>query len=119
MLPFSSARKLAEQTNRNAQRHYKHQYDKTARNAKFKIGDYFAQDETGKHRKWSQPWHGPYRVISRRDQLASKIYFQMMQTYRYISPKSNTVLPHFQQDFIGIGTKGQNQEDFLNMFLNN
>ena len=38
---------------------------------------YFAQDETGKHRKLSQPWHGPYRVISRRDPdiVASKIYF--------------------------------------------
>jgi len=51
--------------------------------------------------------------------LLLKFIFQMMQMYRYISPESNTVLPHSQQDFIGMGTKGQNQEGFLNMFLNN
>ena len=71
ILSFSSARKLAEQTNREAQRCYKHQHDKTAKESKFKVGDwvliYFAQEETGKNRKLLQPWHGPYRVLSRRD----------------------------------------------------
>ena len=27
----------------------------------------FPQDETGKQRKLSRPWHGPYRIIDRRD----------------------------------------------------
>jgi len=81
MLSLSSARKLAEQTNKEAQKRYKQQYDKTARESKIKVGDwvliYFAQEETGKNRKLSQPWHGPYRVISQRypDIVASKIYF--------------------------------------------
>ena len=38
--------------NREAQRRYKLQYDKTARTSKFRVGDwvmiYFLQDETGK-----------------------------------------------------------------------
>ena len=54
--------------NREAQQRYKHQYDKTARTSKLRVGDwvliYFPQDETGKSRKLSHPWHGPYRIIS-------------------------------------------------------
>jgi len=49
MLSLLSVRKLATQTSREAQRHYKH-YDKRAKNTKFKIGDwvliYFPRDET-------------------------------------------------------------------------
>ena len=38
---------------------------------------YFPQDETGKMRKLSQPWHGPYRITSRDDPdvMVTKIYF--------------------------------------------
>ena len=35
------------------------------------VGDWilvrFPQDESGKKRKLSKPWHGPYRVVERRD----------------------------------------------------
>ena len=82
---------------------------------------YFPQYETGKHRKLLH--HGTDQTESYHEEtqtlLLLKFIFQMMQTYRYISPESNTVLPHFQQDFIGMETKGQNHEDLLNMFLNN
>ena len=38
---------------------------------------YFPQDKTGKSRKLSHPWHGPYRITSRDDPdiTATKIYF--------------------------------------------
>ena len=53
-----------------AQRHYKEQYDKTAVASKLQIGDwvlvYFAQQKTAKQ-ELSQPWHGPYRIVSRDD----------------------------------------------------
>ena len=81
MLTLSSARSLAKEVNRGSQRRYKAQHDRSARDFKIRVGDwvlvYFAQDETGKTRKLSQPWHGPYRVISRKDPdiVASKIYF--------------------------------------------
>ena len=81
MLSLSSARNLAKEVNKGSQKKYKVQYDKSARDLKLKIGDwvlvYFAQDETGKTRKLSQPWHGPYRIISKKDPdvVACKIYF--------------------------------------------
>ena len=81
MLSLSSARSLAKGINKEAQRRYKLQYDKTATTSKFRVGDwvlvYFSQDETGKTRKLSQPWHGPYRIISRDDPdlTVTKIYF--------------------------------------------
>ena len=81
MLTLSSARHLAKEVNRGSQRRYKAQYDKSARDFKIRVGDwvlvYFAQDETGKTRKLSQLWHGPYWVISQKypNIVASKIYF--------------------------------------------
>ena len=81
MLSLSSARNLANEVNRGSQKKYKAQYDKSARDPKLMIGDwvlvYFAQDETGKNRKLSQPWHGPYKIIYKKDPdvIASKIYF--------------------------------------------
>ena len=80
MLSLSTARNLAMKTNREAQR-YKLQHDKAAKTSKFKVGDwvlvYFPQDETGKSRKLSHPWRGPYRIISRDDPdiTVTKIYF--------------------------------------------
>jgi len=122
MLSLSSARKLAEQTNKEAQKCYKQQYDKTARESKIKVGDwvliYFAQEETGKNRKLSQPWYGPYRVISQ-ILLYRKSIFQMIQTYRSISQESNIVQSCFLLDSIGTETRGQNQVDLQNIFSNN
>ena len=36
----------------------------------------FPQNETGSQRKLSRPWHGPYRIIDRRDPdvTAVKVY---------------------------------------------
>eukprot|EP00731_Ephydatia_muelleri_P031156 Em0022g670a len=45
------------------------------------VGDWilikFPQEESGRNRKLSRPWHGPYRVVSHSDTgvVASKVYF--------------------------------------------
>ena len=79
VLSLSTAMSLAMKANREAQQRYKLQYDKTAKLTKFRIGDwvFFPQDETGKSRKLSHPWHGPYRITSRDepDITATKVYF--------------------------------------------
>ena len=81
VIALSSARALAMKYNQKSQRRYKQQYDKKATTPKFHVGDlvlvYFPQDETGKHRKLSQPWHGPYRIVSRDDPdvTVTKMYF--------------------------------------------
>ena len=80
-LSLSSARTLAMKASQEAQRRYKEQYDKTATSSKFQIGDWvlvhFAHQETGKMRKLSQPWHGPYRIVARDDPdvTVKKVYF--------------------------------------------
>ena len=71
MLSLTTARELAAQTIQRAQQRYKKQYDKTSEQLTFKKGDWvlvrFPQEETGKQRKLSRPWHGPYRVLSQDD----------------------------------------------------
>ena len=81
VLSLSTARNLAKEANKISQKRYKTQYDKSAKPSKSKVGDwvliYFSQDETGKNRKLSQPWHGPYRIVSQDDPdvVVTKIYF--------------------------------------------
>lgn len=81
MLSLSSARELAQQSIRKAQQRYKAQYDKKSSVPDLKIGEWvlvrFPQEETGRNRKLSRPWHGPYRITDRRDPDVSvtKVYF--------------------------------------------
>ena len=67
MISLTSARDLAAEAISRAQAQYKYQYDKKVRQKDFKIGDWvlvhFPQDETGRWRKLSRPWHGPYRIV--------------------------------------------------------
>ena len=68
MLSLSSAREIATQSIQKSQKQYKKHYDAKATSAKFKIGQWvlvrFPQEESGRQRKLSRPWHGPYRIIS-------------------------------------------------------
>ena len=43
---------------------------------------HFTQEEQGKLRKLSQPWHGPYRVVSSDDAKITivKVYFPNEET---------------------------------------
>ena len=55
---------------------------------------YFPKDEVGKNCKLSRPWHGPYRVIEKKDPdiTPCKVYFpeeksiQVHQTRIHLSP---------------------------------
>ena len=40
---------------------------------------YFPQDEVGRNRKLSRPWHGPYRVLEKKDPdiTLCKVYFPL------------------------------------------
>ena len=71
VLSLSQARDVAVKSIRKAQRRYKKQYDKRATPSTMKVGDWvfvhFPQEEVGKMRKLSRPWHGPYRILSRDD----------------------------------------------------
>lgn len=82
VLSVSHARNLAVSSIQAAQRKNKGQYDKKATaDISFRAGDWilirFPQEESGRWRKLSRPWHGPYRVIScdMPDVTATKVYF--------------------------------------------
>ena len=71
MAMLSSAREIAAKSIQRAQKTYKHQYNCNARPSNLRGGDWvlvrFPQDESGRFRKLSRPWHGPYRVLERQD----------------------------------------------------
>ena len=81
ILSLSSARELAAKAIQKAQKRYKTQYDRKSTKRKYRVGDWvlvkFPHEETGKQRKLSRPWHGPYRVVSHEnpDVTVVKIYF--------------------------------------------
>ena len=69
VLSLSHACQIVVSSIQVAKRRYKEQYDKNAStDISFKVGDWilvrFPQEESGKLRKLSCPWHGPYRVAS-------------------------------------------------------
>lgn len=71
VLSLSSARTLATNSIKKAQSRYKAQYDKKSRPVNHKVGDWvlvrFPREESGRLRKLSRPWHGPYRVTQKDD----------------------------------------------------
>ena len=71
ILSLSSARELAATNIREEQKRSKERYDKRSVVKEYKIGDWvlirFPHEETGKKRKLSKPWHGPYRVLKQSD----------------------------------------------------
>ena len=71
VLSLSAARRLAAEAIRAAQTKYKTSYDRHSQDMDYQIGDWvlvrFPQDEMGRMRKLSRPWHGPYHVIEKRD----------------------------------------------------
>ena len=81
ILSLSSARSTAAECIQKAQAKYKAQYDRKATSRTYRPGEWilvrFPCDETGKQRKLSRPWHGPYRVLSTTgpDVTAQKVYF--------------------------------------------
>ena len=81
MTSLTSAREIAAKIIQRAQVRYKKQYDHKAKQPNLKLGDWvlvrFPQEETGRWRKLSRPWHGPYRLVEKPDPdaVCSKVYF--------------------------------------------
>ena len=81
VVSLSSARSLTVESIQKAQKSYKHYYDRKAKQQDLRIGDLvlvrFPQEEQGRLRKLSRPWHGPFRVTSRDDPdvTVTKSYF--------------------------------------------
>ena len=71
ILSLSTARRLAAEAIKGAQTRYKRTYDQRSKEVNYQLGDWvmvkFPQEETGRLRKLSRPWHGPYRIIDRQD----------------------------------------------------
>ena len=71
ILSLSTARSLAAESIRKAQKKYKALYDRKTAPVHLQVGDWvlvkFPHEEVGKNRKLSRPWHGPYRIVSRDD----------------------------------------------------
>lgn len=71
ILSLSAAREMAVASVKEAQKNYKKQYDKKSTVIDYKLGDWvfvhLPEEETGKKRKISRPWYGPFRVVARRD----------------------------------------------------
>ena len=88
---------------REAQKSYESQYDKRA------IRDWvfvrFLKEETGKRRKLSRPWYGPFRIVVGQDpnSSVSMVYF----------PGDRVLTVHQRlQDFIGMEPNGEDQDMF-------
>ena len=68
---------------------------------------YFPQDEAGKLRKLSQPWHSPYRITSRNDPdvTMTKIYFPEDQQILVHQSRVQVCPELFPQGFYWYGSK--------------
>ena len=81
MESLGSACKLVVDSIAKAQKRYKEMYGRNAEQVDFRIGYWifikFPAEETGRNRKLSNPWHGPYRILMRNDLdiTATKVYF--------------------------------------------
>ena len=91
VLTLSTARETALESIRKAQRRYKEGYDRRADNYSYCVGDWvlirFPSEETGRHRKLSRPWRGPYRVTSCNENnvTAVEVYFPREDPYKSIN----------------------------------
>ena len=112
-LSLSSARELAADHIRKAQKRYKSNYDKSrgAKPACLKTSDWilirFPQEEQDSNRKLSRPWHGPYRVttLEEPDVCAVKVYFPQDPQIRVHQSRVKLCPSGFPAGYYWYGTK--------------
>jgi len=81
MLALSSPRYTVVASIQQAQQHHKKHYDWCAKSLQARVGDWvlvrFLADESGRYRKLSFPWHGPFHVVAIKgpDVDVSNVYF--------------------------------------------
>ena len=111
MLSLSEARSEAAKAICKAQQTYKKQYDKKAKDTSLHVGDWvmvkFPQDNTGKRRKLSRPWHGPYRILCCNDPdvTVTKIYFPEHGSIRVHQSRITPCPSHFPSGWYWYGLK--------------
>lgn len=110
MLSLRSARESALFSMREAQGRYKTQYDKKCKQVNFKLGDWimirFPHEESGKQRKLSRPWHGPYKEMTQM-LLLLRCTSWMRLRYRCIRIGHVMLLLSCHQDSTGMGSPGK------------
>ena len=103
MLSLSSARDSAVQSIKQAQVKYNKAYDRRSAPSRVQVGDWvlvrFPQEEVGKIRKLSRPWHGPFQV------LTSQLLLSSRQSYSCPSVKVTPCPNEFPSGFYWYGTK--------------
>ena len=108
MSSLSTARDLAVQSIREAQVKYKRLYDRKSVPTQLRVGDWvLPQDEVGKMRKLSRPWHGPYRVLTKEepDVTVSKVYFPQDPAMRVHLSRVTPCPSGFPPGFYWYGSK--------------
>ena len=111
MLSLSSARQLACENIRKVQQRYKRYYDRKTTPVHLRVGQWvlvrFPQEESGRQRKLSRPWHGPYRVISRDDPdvTVSNVYFPGDSPIQIHQSRVTVCPDHFPAGFYWYGKK--------------
>ena len=111
VLTLSSARETALESIRKAQQRYKDTYDRKSDSHSYWVGDWvlirFPVKETGKLRKLSRPWHGPYRVTSCNETnvTALKIYFPRDDPIQVHQLRVKPCLVRFPAGFFWYGAK--------------
>ena len=111
MLSLSRSRELATESIQRAQNSYKRQYDKRTRCTHFDIGDWvlikFPAEESGKLRKLSRPWHGPYKIllVERPTVTATKVYYPQEGQIKVHLQRVQPCPMEFPAGFYWYGTK--------------
>ena len=89
----------------------------TAATNQYRVGDWvlirFPSDETGKQRKLSCPWHGPYRVITVNDTnlTAAKVYFPREDTIKVHRARAKPCPEEFMAGYYWYGNKKKRDLD--------
>ena len=111
MLTLSTAMQSSLESINHAQIKYKTHYDRKAAPEKYRVGDWvllrFPSEESGKQRKLSRPWHGPYRIISANDTniTAGKVYFPRDDLVKVHQSRVKPCLQGFMAGYYWYGNK--------------
>ena len=111
ILTLSSARETALENIKKAQQQYKRSYDRKSDDYTYRVGDWvlirFPSEETGRLRKLSRPWHGPYRVTSCNETniTAVKVYFPLEDSIQVHQLRVKPCPTGFTAGYYWYGTK--------------
>lgn len=102
---LAGARDLAAKSVQAAQVKYKKAYDKThhSQPLTYQVGDWvlirYPPEETGKQRKLSMPWYGPYRITAMTDTgvAAVKVYYPQDGPIYVHAHRVTQSVPHFSR----------------------